>query len=40
VIGVKAYPTWVLKNERREGVLTLDQLADLSRFTYSAKAGG
>ncbi len=40
MIGVKAYPTWVLKTERREGVMTLDQLAELSRFTYSTKAGG
>jgi hypothetical protein len=30
----------VLKGDRREGVLTLEQLAELSRFRYSAKAGG
>jgi hypothetical protein len=36
-IGVKAYPTWVVNKERREGVLSLDQLADLSRFN---PAGG
>jgi hypothetical protein len=40
MIGVKAYPTWVVKSERREGVLSLDQLAELSRFSYSTKEGG
>ena len=39
-IGVKVYPTWTLNNERREGVLSIDQLAELSRFRYAAKAGG
>jgi len=37
---VKAYPTWVVGDQRREGVLSLDQLADLSRFRYATKAGG
>jgi len=37
---VKAYPTWVVTTERREGVLSLDQLAELSRFRYATKAGG
>jgi hypothetical protein len=39
-IGVKAYPTWVVSDQRREGVLSLDQLAEMSRFIYSTKAGG
>jgi hypothetical protein len=33
-LEVKAYPTWVVKGQRREGVLSLDQLADLSGFHY------
>ncbi len=37
---VKAYPTWVVTSERREGVLSLDQLAELSRFRYATKTGG
>jgi hypothetical protein len=39
-INVKAYPTWVVHGERREGVLSLDQLAEMSRFSYATKAGG
>ena len=39
-LGVKAYPTWIVSNERRQGVLSLDQLAELSRFRYESKAGG
>jgi hypothetical protein len=39
-IGVKAYPTWVINGERREGVLSLDQLADLSRFRYQGDRTG
>ena len=31
-IGVRKYPTWVIAGERHEGVLTLDRLAELSRF--------
>jgi hypothetical protein len=29
---IQAYPTWVLGNERREGVLTLDELKSWSGF--------
>ena len=36
--GVKAYPTWVINGQTREGVLTLDQLAEMSKFRYEAKA--
>lgn len=39
-INVKAYPTWIVSNERYEGVLSLDQLAEMSRFSYTTKAGG
>jgi hypothetical protein len=39
-VGVKAYPTWVIKAERREGVLSLDQLAELSGFRYPTNATG
>ena len=30
--GVRVYPTWVIGGERREGVLSLEELAKLSRF--------
>lgn len=30
--GVRVYPTWVIGSERREGVLSLDELARLSQF--------
>jgi protein-disulfide isomerase len=36
-IGVKAYPTWVVNGERVEGVLSLDRLAELSRFQSAPK---
>jgi hypothetical protein len=29
---VKAYPTWIIGEGRYEGVLTLDRLAEASRF--------
>lgn len=31
-IGVKVYPTWVVGGERYEGVLSLERLAEASRF--------
>jgi hypothetical protein len=31
-IGVRAYPTWIVEGQRHEGVMSLDQLADASRF--------
>lgn len=31
--GVRVYPTWVIGGERREGVLSLDELARLSQFS-------
>jgi hypothetical protein len=33
---VRAYPTWVLKGERREGVLTLEELQLWSQFPRSS----
>ena len=30
--GVKAYPTWEIKGQRYEGVLSLDELARLSAY--------
>jgi hypothetical protein len=38
-VGVKAYPTWVINGHTREGVLTLDQLADLSGYRPELKSG-
>jgi hypothetical protein len=32
---VKAYPTWVIDGQTREGVLSLDKLAELSRFQHT-----
>ena len=31
-LGIQAYPTWVLGNERREGVLTIEELKRWSGF--------
>jgi hypothetical protein len=39
-VGVKAFPTWTINSERREGVLTLDQLADMSHFRYKGPSTG
>ena len=33
--GVKAFPTWVIAGQRREGVLSLSALADASNFRPS-----
>jgi hypothetical protein len=34
---VRKYPTWTIGNERHEGVLTLEQLATLSKFSPPAR---
>lgn len=39
-IGVRAYPTWVIGNERREGVLSLEQIAELAGFRYETRLQG
>jgi len=31
-VNVRKYPTWTIAGQRREGVLTLDTLAELSSF--------
>ena len=36
-LGVQAYPTWVLGNERREGVLSLEELSRWSGFKGEAQ---
>jgi uncharacterized membrane protein len=37
-LGVNSYPTWTIKGGRREGVLSLDELARASDFTPPAPA--
>ena len=37
--GVRSYPTWVIGEARHEGVLTIADLARISRFTGEAAAG-
>jgi hypothetical protein len=32
-VGIRAYPTWEIKGQRYEGVLSLDELARLSGYT-------
>lgn len=31
-LAIRRYPTWTVGGERYEGVLSLDRLAELSRF--------
>ncbi|MBI4587312.1 MAG: hypothetical protein HY725_00620 [Candidatus Rokubacteria bacterium] len=31
-VGVRAYPTWIVGGVSYEGVLSLDRLAEVSRF--------
>ncbi len=37
--GVRAYPTWMVAGQKYEGALTLERLAELSRFRYTTQAG-
>ncbi len=37
--GVRAYPTWMIGGQKYEGALTLERLAELSRFRYTTQAG-
>lgn len=30
---MRAYPTWIVAGQRFEGVISLDRLADASKFT-------
>ncbi len=32
---MRAYPTWVIDGQKYEGVLSLDRLAELSKFRYA-----
>ncbi len=32
-LGIRRYPTWIIRGERYEGVLALDRLAEISRFS-------
>jgi len=34
---VRAYPTWYIGGQKYEGVMSLDQLGDLSKFRYSTQ---
>jgi hypothetical protein len=34
-VPVRAYPTWVIDGQKYEGVLSLDRLAELSKFRYA-----
>ena len=33
---MRAYPTWVINGEKYEGVLSLDRLAELSKFRFAS----
>ena len=32
---MRAYPTWVIGGQKYEGILSLDRLAELSKFSYA-----
>jgi hypothetical protein len=34
-VPVRAYPTWVVDGQKYEGVMSLDKLAELSKFRYA-----
>ena len=34
-VPVRAYPTWVIDGQKYEGVMSLERLADLSKFRYA-----
>jgi hypothetical protein len=36
---VHAYPTWMINGQKHEGMLSLERLAELSKFRYTAQAG-
>jgi hypothetical protein len=36
--GVRAYPTWMIDGQKYEGVLSLERLAELSKFRYATQA--
>ena len=36
-MGIRRYPTWIMRGERYEGVLSVDELARMSRFDDAAR---
>ena len=34
-VPVQAYPTWVIDGKKYEGVMSLERLAELSKFRYA-----
>ncbi len=36
-MGIRRYPTWIMRGERSEGVLSVDELARMSRFDDAAR---
>ena len=32
---MRAFPTWVIDGQKYEGVMSLDRLADLSKFRFA-----
>jgi len=34
-VPVRAFPTWVIDGQKYEGVMSLDRLAELSKFRYA-----
>jgi len=36
---VRAYPTWIIGGQKYEGVMSLERLAELSKFRYMTQAG-
>jgi len=39
-VPVHAYPTWVIDGQKYEGVMSLDRLAELSKFRYATPISG
>jgi hypothetical protein len=37
-VPVRAYPTWVIDGQKYEGVMSLDRLAELSKFRFAMPA--
>jgi hypothetical protein len=39
-VPVRAFPTWVIDGQKYEGVMSLDRLAELSKFRYATPTAG
>ena len=37
---MRAYPTWVIDGQKYEGVMSLDRLAELSKFQFATPTPG